>query len=299
MSSSLLFYVKNPRRFAIAALRKVSFLFSDKTYVKIQYFLHFKKKLDLIDPRTFNEKIQWLKLYDRKNEYTQMVDKAAAKDYVKSVIGEEYLIPTIGVYNKFDDIDFNKLPEQFVLKCTHNSGGVVICKDKKKLNIEEAKKVISKSLKKDFYKQTREWPYKNVCHRIICEKYMVDESGLELKDYKFFCFNGKVKFLKIDFNRQIGHRANYYDVNFNLLEFGETVCPPCFDRHFEKPLNFEKMICLAERLSKNIPFVRVDLYNINGNVFFGEITFYPNSGWGTFVPYCYDEILGKMIKLPL
>lgn len=406
--------------------------------------LVFGYELNLKHPRTFCEKLQWLKLYDRRPEYTTMVDKYAVKQYVADIIGEEYIIPTFGVWDKVEDIDWQSLPNQFVMKCTHDSGGLIICKDKSQLDIEEAKQKLNKSLCYNYYLNGREWPYKNVPRRIIAEKFMAPEktpvpkdlpdykffcfngepkycqvirdrntketidfydmdwkhqefvglnpvacNGLtpvacpenldemkdicrklakdisfvrvdlyviddrkyfgeltfyptsgfgvftpdewndrlgdlltlpnatgggkylfvngvitelkseydELKDYKFFCFNGKVRFFKVDFGRFVEHHANYYDTDGHLLPFGEKGLEPNPNYSIELPKNISEMFSLAERLSKNIPFLRVDFYNINGKIFFGELTFYPASGFGKWTPDKADEMIGEYLKL--
>ena len=278
-------------------LELISGLISDEAYLKLVYRVKMGEKLDLDNPKTFNEKLQWLKLNDRKDIYTNMVDKAEAKNYVASVIGKKYIIPTIGVYDTFDDIDFNRLPQQFVMKCTHDSGGLVICRDKSKLDIEAARKKINKCLKSRFYYRGREWPYKNVRPRIIVEKYMVDDDLNELRDYKFFCFDGVVKFFKVDFDRFKSHKANYYDKDAKLLKFGEAVCPPDFGRGIKMPKSLKKMIELAEKVSNNIPFVRMDFYSVNDAIFFGEMTFFPASGFGKFLPDAWDRKIGDMVDL--
>lgn len=270
----------------------------DKQYLQIMYRIRMGKKLNLDNLQTFNEKLQWLKLYDRRPEYTIMVDKYEAKKYVADRIGAEYIIPTLGVWDKFDDIDFDKLPNQFVLKCTHDSGGLVICRDKKSLDIQAARKKIEKSLKSNFYWVGREWPYKNVKPRIIAEQYMEDNSSKDLKDYKFFGFGGQVKCFKVDFDRFVEHHANYYDPTGNILHFGEKICPPNFDANIVMPNNLKLMDELAEKLSQNMPFLRADFYDVNGKVYFGELTFYPASGFGKFTDEAWDEQLGKWIKLP-
>ena len=203
-------YIKAPRLLCLALMKRANFLFNDKLYIEIIYYLKMNKKLNLSNPITFTEKLQWLKLYNRRIEYTQMVDKYAVKEYVAKTIGEEYIIPTLGVWNKFDRIDFSSLPEKFVLKTTHGGGGggIVICNSRANFNIAEARQKLNHSLSRNIYKSLREWPYKDVRKRIIAEKYICDENN-ELKDYKFFCFNGKVQFFKIDFDRFIDHHANY------------------------------------------------------------------------------------------
>lgn len=272
---------------------------SDETYLKLKFYALIGKKLDLKNPKTFNEKLQWLKLYDRKPEYTMMVDKYLVRDYIKEKLGEEYLIPLLGVWDDPDEIDFEKLPEQFVLKCNHNSGlGMYICKDKSQMDIEKVKSELRKGLSQDYYLTGREWPYKSVRPRIIAEQYMEDAKTSELRDYKFFCFNGEVKCFKVDFDRFVSHRANYYDTNGKLLPFGEKVCPPDFEREIEMPINLDLMLELAKKLSNGIPFVRVDFYEVNGKVYFGELTFYPASGFGPFIPEEWDFTLGSWISLP-
>ncbi len=277
-------------------IKKLLKLLPDYIFLQIKYRYKFNKKLDLKKPQTFNEKLQWLKLYDRNPEYTKMVDKYEAKKYVANIIGEEYIIPTLGVYDKFEDINFATLPNQFVIKCTHDSGGLIICKDKTKLNIKEARKKINKSLKRNYFYTGREWPYKNVKPRIIAEQYMVDESGTELKDYKFFCFNGEPKLLFVAKDRPYATKFNYYDMDFKKLPFKQHY--KNFNDYIEKPKGFEKMIELSRKLSKDIPHVRVDFYDINGKVYFGELTFYHFSGFEKFEPEEWDRILGDMLKLP-
>lgn len=291
--------IRNPKHVALFLLRKFSGCFSDELYLKILFRLKMGYPLNLQSPCTFNEKLQWLKLYNRKPEYTQMVDKYAVKEYVAKLIGEEYIIPTLGVWDRVEDIDFEILPNQFVLKTTHGGGGggVVICKDKAIFNQEEARKRLQQSLDSDIYRNFREWPYKNVPRRIIAEKFMVDESGVELKDYKFFCFNGEVKCFKVDFDRQIDHKANYYTPNWMLMPFGEEVCPPDYSKRLHNPVNFETMLSLASRLSQNIPFVRVDFYNVNGLIYFGELTFFPASGLGRFSPEIWDYRIGNWVNI--
>lgn len=270
---------------------------NDEIYLKVKYWARLGRKLDLENPKSFNEKIQWLKLYDRKPEYVRMVDKYEAKNYVAEKIGAQYIIPTLGVWDTFEEIDFGSLPNQFVLKCTHDSGGLVICKDKEKLDIEAAKKTIEESLNFNYYYVGREWPYKNVKPRIIAEKFMSDSSGEDISDYKLMCFKGKVKcsFVCSDRFSSSGLKVTFFDKNWNVLPF---------ERHYpkstvpiKKPDNYSMMINLAEQLSKNIPFVRVDFYEINGKIYFGELTFYPGSGFEEFTPLDWDYILGDWISI--
>jgi hypothetical protein len=257
----------------------------------------FDKKLDLKNPKGYNEKLFWMKLYDHRPEYTTMVDKYAVKKYVADIIGEEYIIPTIGVWNKPEDIEWEKLPNQFVLKCTHDSGGLVICRDKEKLDIQSAMNKLRKSLKNNYYKAGREWPYKNVTRRIIAEKYMEDKSLGELPDYKFFCFDGVVKALFIGTERGTGDvKFDYYDADFNHLDIVQL--HPMSGKDLPKPQHFDKMKELASKLSKGLPQVRVDFYNINGDIYFGELTFFHHGGVIPFHPESWDYTFGSWIKLP-
>lgn len=257
------------------------------------------RRLNLQNPQTFSEKLQWLKLYDRRPEYTTMVDKYAVKKYVSDKIGEQYIIPTLGVWESFDEIDFSKLPNQFVLKCTHDSGGLVICKNKNTFDIQDAKAKIEKSLKNNYYYSSREWPYKKVKPRIIAEEYMEDTQTSELRDYKFFCFNGKVKMLFIASDRQSKNeetKFDFFDIDFKHIDVRNghpnASVPP------EKPSQFELMKTLAEKLSVDIPQVRVDFYEVDGRVYFGEITFFHWGGFVPFEPSKWDKTFGDWIELP-
>ena len=291
----LKYYLKNPSKiFDFFASRGLLRFLSDKTFLKRKYKNVFKKKLDLKNPKTFNEKLQWLKLYDRKPEYTMMVDKYEVKKYIAETIGEEYVIPTLGVWDRFEDIDFDKLPNQFVLKCTHDSGGLVICRDKSKLDIAKTKKKIKKSLKRNYYWLGREWPYKNVKPRIIAEEYMADLNG-ESTDYKIMCFNGEPKIIQVHTGRFTNHIQNFYDVNCSKLNF-EQGCKSSNDV-LSKTKELEKVINFSRILASNIVHVRVDWYILNKNIFFGEITFYDGGGFISFEPEKWDLIIGKMIDL--
>jgi len=278
----------------------VGHIFSDKAYLKLKYRLSMKKKLDLDAPKSFNEKLQWLKLYDRKPEYTVMVDKYLVRQYIAEKIGEEYLIPLLGVWDSPDDIDFDKLPDKFVLKCNHNSGkGMCICKDKSKLDIEKVKQELREGLAQDYYLTGREWPYKDVPRKIIAEQYMEDEKTQELRDYKFFAFDGEVKALFIATDRQTQGeetKFDFFDMEYNHLDFtnghpNASVLP-------EKPETFDRMKELAAILSKDIPQVRVDFYDVNGKIYFGELTFSHWSGLVPFEPEDWDYTFGSWIKLP-
>lgn len=289
--------IKHPKYFLIYIDKKRICRLSDREYIEILYQKNFNKKIDLDNAQTFNEKLQWLKLNDRKEKYTKMVDKYEVKKYVSEKIGQEYIIPTLGIYEKFEDIDFNKLPNQFVMKCTHDSGSTIICKDKNTFNKEKAKKQINKALKHNYYHAGREWPYKNVKPRIIIEQYMTDDENDDLIDYKIMCFNGKVKcsFLCLNRRNENGLNVDFYDREWNKMPF---------ERHYKnsqiitkRPKNYELMIEFAEKLSEKIPFLRVDFYEIKGKLYFGELTFYPGGGFEEFTPEIWDKTLGDWIDL--
>ena len=254
--------------------------------------------LNLTNPKTFNEKLQWLKLYDRKPEYTTMVDKYAVKEYVAGIIGEEHIIPTLGVWDKPEDIDWDKLPNQFVLKVTHDSGGLVICKDKSKLDRDAAITRLRKGLKRDYFYSHREWPYKDVPKRIIAEKYMEDTKTGELRDYKFFCMDGVAKTLFIATDRQKREEPyfDFFDTEFRHLDIqqGHPNAPVSPAR----PETFEQMIKMAEAISKGMTEARVDFYEVNGKAYFGEITLFHFSGFVPFNPQSVDAEWGEWITLP-
>lgn len=280
-----------------AAVGRLHFLFTDKQLVKIIYRCNMHRPLDLKNPQTFNEKLNWLKIYDRKPIYTTMVDKYAVKEYVSGIIGEEYVIPTLGVWDNFDDIDFDGLPDRFVLKTTHGGGnlGVVVCKDKSRLDKKSAKKRLS--LRKGLYRA--EWPYKNVPRRIIAEQFMEDQKTGELRDYKFFCFDGEVRALFVASDRQNREEPyfDFFDAEYNHLDIVQG--HPHNPGILEKPETFDEMKRIASTLSKGIAAARVDLYEVNGKTYFGEITFYHFGGIVPFQPESVDAEWGKWIKLPI
>lgn len=292
--------IHNPRKVVAAGLERIAIIFPDEFYLKLIFRLKMGYRLNLDNPQTFSEKLQWLKLHNRKAEQTLMVDKYEAKRYVADIVGEEYIIPTIGVWDRVEDIDFDALPEQFVLKCTHDSGGVVICKDKSQLDIAAAKALLRRGLKRNYYWRNREWPYKNIRPRIIAEQYMEDESGYELKDYKWFCFDGEPKALFVATDRGVKGeetKFDFFDAEFNHLPF--TNGHPNATREIAKPKGFEQMKQLAARLSQGQMHLRVDFYDINGQIYFGELTFYHWSGTMPFEPREWDYRFGSWINLPL
>lgn len=282
------------RKFVIEGLGR---LIPDKLWIQLKYFQWFKKFPDLKNPKTFNEKLQWLKLYDRNPDHIKMVDKYEAKLILADLIGEEYIIPTYGVWNSFDEIDFDSLPDSFVLKTTHDCGGTVICKDKATFDKDAARKFLNKHLNTNYYLAYREWPYKHVKPRILAEAFMVDESGTELKDYKILNCDGEPYCIQVDFDRFVSHKKNLYDKDWNLLDFSFNY-PSHPKIEIPRPDNLEEMLTLARKLAKNEAFVRTDFYSINGKTYVGEITYFPASGYGKFVPEEYDLILGNQITLP-
>ncbi len=291
-------YIRKPSLFLLSLLRWSGWAFPDKSYLQCMYFLRMGRPLNLKNPTRFTEKLQWIKLYYRLPLLTTLVDKDKVKPYVANKIGEEHIIKTIGLWNRFEDINFDALPQKFVLKTTNGGGGtnVVICRGKDKLDRDKAKRTIEKSLKQDIYKNLREWPYKNVSHRIICEEYMEDDSG-ELRDYKFFCFNGVPKVMLIASNRYTAHNFNYYDMNFNKLPI-TSVAGSQSGEELKKPDTFEEMKALASKLSNGFPHVRVDLYSCEGKVYFGELTFFDSSGYDNMSSDEWDLKFGSWMILP-
>lgn len=281
----------------------------DELFLKYRYRQCIGKKLDLKNPTTYNEKLQWLKLYDRKQEYSIYVDKYEVRDFIKTKIGDEYLIPLISVYDSVDEIEWDELPNKFVLKCTHGSGCNIICKDKSLLDINNVKKQLKIWMHTNYFFSGREWPYKNVKPRIICEKYMVDDKEeilngskiTSLTDYKFYCFNGKPEYCQVIRDRSTVETKDFYDINWNLMDFTGLHAPnkpfPHSKQLHKKPAKYDHMVNIAKKLSQKCPFVRVDLYYIQGKVYFGELTFYPFSGFGVFDPPEWNIKIGNLIKL--
>lgn len=293
-------YLKSPLKYTSLALIGHSLLkwLPDKPYLKLLFWAYTDKKLDLKNPKTFNEKLQWLKLYDRKPEYTQMVDKYEAKRYVAERIGEEYIVPTFGVWDKFEDIDFDSLPDQFVLKTTHDCGGLVICRDKSKLDKEMAKNKIDRSLRRNYYYHSREWPYKNVKPRIIAEKYLENtrKTDSNLDVYKIFCFDGEPTMIQVIQNDKTKDESiDYFDVDWNVLNLRQNF--PNSEVPLRRPNQLTKMLDLAGTLSQGHPFLRVDLYEVENQIYFSELTFYSDAGVANFDPPEWDRILGEKLSL--
>ncbi len=276
----------NLLRFRINYLLK-----DDEAVIRERYKSVFGRELDLENPKTFNEKIQWRILKDRKDIYTQLADKYLVREYVKEKIGEEYLIKLLGVYEKAEDIDYDKLPNKFVLKCNHDSGSVIICKDRSTFDRKAVNKKLNFFLKRNFYYMTREWHYKNIKPLIICEE-LLEPKNKELCDYKFHCFNGKIEIIQVANSTHTGN--NMHDSEWNLLPFhylNEN------HKNLEKPDNLDAMKKIVKKLSEDFNYIRVDLYNSDGKIYFGEMTFTSNAGFGKFSPEKYDYYYGEKIDV--
>lgn len=291
--------LSNPAIFClkIVNLLNLSKLISDKIYIKLIHKKLTNKKINLNNPTTFCEKLQWLKLYYRKPVFTEMVDKYLAKKYVSNILGTDCIIPTLGVWNKFEDINFDILPKSFVLKSTNDSGGIIICKDKNELNLKKAKIILEKSLNNNYYYAGREWPYKNVVPRIIAEQFLSESNNSDLKDYKIFCFNGQPYFIQVDINRFTNHRRNFYSPQWELMNLS-IIYENELEIQIERPNKLNIMLEYAKKLSAGLPFLRVDFYYVDEIIYFGEMTFYPEGGFGKINPEEENYRLGKLIKLP-
>lgn len=291
--------IKNPYRpFSFLAMKGLFNWMDDATYLKLMFRAQFGCNLDLTRPRRFNEKLQWLKLYDRKPEYVQMVDKYESKKYFAEVLGSEYIIPNIGVWDSFDEIDFGYLPEKFVLKTTHDSGGVVICKDKSSFSIENARSVLEKSLKTNYFNRGREWPYKFVKPRILAEVFLDVKDPKGLVEYKVFCFNGEPKLILLckGTAHGLGRTNDFLDIDFNHIPVRATY--PNTRERIEKPQQLDEILDVARKLSVGITQLRVDTYVADGKVYIGEATFFHDSGWCHLEPQEWDYTFGEMICLP-
>lgn len=287
-------------RIILGILSKCWFLFTDRVSLKIQYRIYMGRKLNLKSPTRFSEKLQWLKLYDRKPEYTTMVDKIAAKDYVAGIIGNQFIIPTLGTWNHFDEIDFDSLPNKFVLKTNHGGGGsaVIICRDKSRFNKNRAKIILEQSLKKSIYPVFREWPYKNVKPMILAEELLEDNGEHGLMDYKVFCCNGEPRMVKVNYDVATDYHVGWYDLDWNKIK-GTTIYDPVdISVDIEKPKELDYLLDLARKLSKDISYLRVDFYCTAGKLKFGELTFFPGSGFERFKPESFDDQIGSWISLP-
>lgn len=292
-------WVRRPQDLLLGIVMSTCRIWPDSLYLKCLVKFRAGYWPNLKHPRTYDEKLQWLKMYDHRPEYTTMVDKITAKDYVAGIIGKEYIIPTLKIYNNSDEINLDELPDKFVLKTNNGSAnmGVVVCQNKSTFDLTAAKAKLNDSLKRDKYWRSREWPYKNIKPRIFAEKYMEDPIKGDLQDYKFFCFDGVVNALFVGSERSTGDvKFDYFDADFNHLDIVQE--HPMSGHEIPKPKNFELMKELASKLSKGIPQVRVDLYNIDGKIYFGELTFFHHGGIIKFNPKEWDYTFGSWIKLP-
>lgn len=292
-------FLSHPKDSLRFHLLRIPFL-PDRIRILIMWNKWMNYPLNLKHPKTFSEKLQWLKLYDHNPLYTRLVDKYAVKEYVAEIIGEKYVIPTLAVWDNVEDIDLSILPDKFVLKTTHDSGGVCICRDKTTFNFAKVKEKLNRSLRFDYYKLAAEWPYKNVPHRIIAEQYIEPEPNvIDLPDYKWYCFNGEPKFCQVIQDRSTEETIDFFDIEWNLQEFiGMNPKAKHARETPARPKNLDEQIKIANELSKGLIFSRIDLYETRCGTLFGEITFYPTSGLGCFSPIRYNEILGSMLRLP-
>ena len=296
-------YLSEPAyRFAVNAILGFYDNMPDDEFIRKQYFLVFGRKVNLENPVTFYDKIQWLKIHDRNPEYNRIVDKYEAKIHAANLIGEEYIIPSYGVWENFDDIDFDALPNQFVLKCTHDSGSLVVVRDKNSHDMKQSRQFLKKRLRRNLYRYAREWVYKDVKPRILAEKYMEEAAGDALIDYKFLCFNGTPKFCEVITDRWTDESTDFFDMNWKHLDLMDLSNLAGQEhnnlRQPDRPKNFELMAEFATILARDTIFRRVDFYEIKGKVYFGEITFYPCAGLVLLAPDKWNKILGDMIVLP-
>lgn len=288
---------KKLRDFLFKVIVKTNFLFPDKLYLEICYYLSLNKRLNLSDPKTMNEKIQWLKLYYRCNEFTQIVDKLTVKKYIENKIGRKYVVPLLDQWSSLDEISIENLPSRFVLKsnCGGGNNGVIICRDKDAFDLTLAKQKLAKSIKSDIYKEYREWPYRNIKKMFFAEELLGDS----VEDYKFYCFDGYVDSVLVCIDRQIGDKKFYFfDRDWNLKRYNKRGKEAPSDFRLPKPPKLEEMFLLAEKLSSGFPMVRVDLYNVDGTIYFGEMTFYPASGYDANRLVETDYYFGSLIHLP-
>lgn len=294
---SLIMYLRSPVKI-INPLGARGYLnwMPDEMYLKFVFKGFLNKKLNLENPRSFSEKLQWLKLHDRKPEYSNYADKYEVRKHIAETIGEKYLIPLLGIYDCVDEIDWKSLPNKFVLKCAHGSTSNIICTDKEKLDIEASKIKLKKWMKKNWYWYGREWPYKYIKPRIICEKFISDKDTTP-DDYKVLCFDGKAKLIEVHMDRFENHKQDFYDEKWNkkLISQGNTIS----DIVYPKPIELEKMIELSEKLAADMIHVRIDWFIAYNKLYFGEITFYDGSGFMPFVREEYDYLLGSWIHLPI
>lgn len=294
----ILYYLRNPGKAIIPLASKGLFNWiPDEPYLKFVYRCQLNKKLNLDPPQTFNEKLQWLKLHDHKDYYHKVVDKAEIKELVSKHIGSNYIIPTIGVWDTVEEVPFENLPDQFVIKCTHDSGSVIVCRNKDKLNVEEVKRRLLDRLKRSTYWFGREWPYKDLKPRIIVEE-LLGEGIEPLTDFKVLCFNGSPKLIEVHIGRgTLQHTQDFYTTSWERTSIVQT-CEPMAKEPMEVPQCLNQMLEFSRILSKDFIHIRVDWYIVEGKLYFGELTFYDGSGFAEFIDEKWDLMLGKWIQLP-
>lgn len=291
------YFHRSPREYAAKMMTIISPLLKDEAYIRLFYRIVFHRKINLGNPQTYSEKLQWLKLHDKHPEFTQLVDKYESRKVVEKIVGEDYLVPLLGVWDSFDEIDFDKLPQQFVLKTNHDSQGVIVCKNKSTFDVKAARKKLTKCLRRNYYWNSREYPYKDVKRKIIAEQYIEDKQYGELRDYKFFCFNGKCEFFFIATGRAINDvKFDFFDRNLKSIPVKQG--HPNSEVLPEIPSNINEMISVAEKLSQHYPQMRIDLYNVEGKIYCGEFTIFHFGGLVPFEPESYDEFFGSLIQLP-
>lgn len=288
--------IKSPRELGVRILRYTAHYWSDATYIKVKYWVCTGRKLNLDNPHSFWDKLNWMKLNYRRDDLWKYVDKYEAKKVASSIIGEEHIVKCLGIYDSFEGIDFSELPNSFVMKCTHDSGSYVICKDKTKLNLKQARRKIEKGLKRNYFYNSREYPYKKLIPRIIIEEYLEDSKKDSLTDYKFFCFNGEPKVMYVSTDASQNAHTDFFDMDYNHLKM--HIKDPNSDTPPDKPLQFEELKQLAKLLCLDFPHVRVDFYVVNNVIYFGEYTFFHNGGNSLLHPAKWNEIWGQWIVLP-
>jgi len=287
------FFVKKLYYFLV---EKIGLFISDLNFLRVVYFLRTRKFLNVKNPVTFNEKLQWLKLYNRNPILSKLADKYKVRDFVAKKVGSDILIPLIGVYDSFDDIDFDKLPDKFILKCNHASGWNFVCEDKGRLDYKKMKKLFDFWLKTNYYYHGRSWEYKNIKPKIVCEKFLSQEGTFGLDDYKFHCFNGRPVYIQYIKNRLKGRtKETYYNTKWKFQPFNMTNCRNT--KLVDRPKNLKKMLDISKKLSKGLPYARIDLYNLDGRIYFGEVTLCPANGMDNFDPPKYEKIFGDMIDI--
>jgi len=271
---------------------------TDRMVIRIRYRLVFHRGIHLIKPQTFYEKIQWLKLHDRKPVYHQMADKYGMRQYISNTIGEKYLVPLIGHWDNTDEIDINALPDSFVLKCTHDSQSAVICRgNKAELDWTGIMKDLSEALKVDYSRLGREWAYSGIKPRLVAEELLTDETGVDLKDYKVFCFNGKPRFTQVDYDRFVDHKRRFFDNDWNVMEGAKITYHDDLSIEIKKPFCLDEMLELSAKLSQDMAFLRVDWYVTANHLYIGELTFYPGCGFEPTDPYELDVEWGKWLEI--